>query len=93
MTNSQPVLFDAVYDVRKDGSLKSYEDRPLWQVGDLKRGDLVLLEAKITRYSIKNDKGRWVSRAQYEMVAVSLLNMSEVCEVNEGKQEIEGLSI
>ncbi|KAG1856867.1 hypothetical protein C8R48DRAFT_674831 [Suillus tomentosus] len=91
--SSEPVLFDAVYDARKEGSLKNYGERLIWQVGDLKRGDLVLLEARITRYSVKNEKGRWISRVQYEMVAISLLNMSEVNEEEESKQNIEGLSI
>ncbi|KAG2091992.1 uncharacterized protein F5147DRAFT_657817 [Suillus discolor] len=90
---SEPVLFDDVYDVRNVSSLKSYDERPLWQVQDLKKGDLVLLEAKITKYSMKNDNGKWFSRAQYEMIAISLLNMSEIWEIEEKKQEIEGLSI
>lgn len=42
---------------------------------------------------MKNDKGRWISRVQYEMVAISLLNMSEINEEEGNKQDIEGLSI
>lgn len=93
LTLLKPVLFDAVYDARKEGSLKNYGERPVWQVADLKRGDLILLEAKISRYSMKNNKGRWISRVQYEMVALSLLNMSEINEEEGNKQDIEGLSI
>ncbi|KAG1842480.1 hypothetical protein C8R48DRAFT_781076 [Suillus tomentosus] len=69
--SSEPVLFDVVYDARKEGSLKNHGERPIWQ----------------------NEKGRWISKAQYEMVAISLLNMSEVNEEEESKQNIEGLSI
>ncbi|KAG1850757.1 hypothetical protein C8R48DRAFT_676667 [Suillus tomentosus] len=76
--SSKLVLFDVVYDARKEGSLKNYGEQPICQVGNLKRSDLVLLEAKIMRYSVKNEKGRWISRAQYEMVAILLLNMSEI---------------
>lgn len=89
----QAILFDAVYDARTDGSLKSYKERPLWNLTDLKPGDLVLLEMKMTRYSKRQDD-KWQSHAQYEMIAISLLDIAEMPE--ESKEEfsdIDGLAI
>lgn len=93
LINSQAILFDAVYDVRADGSLKTYSERPLWNLSDLKPGDLVLLEMKMTRYS-KKIEDKWHSRAQYEMIAISLLNISDIIEEEtQGTNQIDGLSI
>ncbi|KAG2739181.1 hypothetical protein P692DRAFT_201811669 [Suillus brevipes Sb2] len=73
-------LFDAVYDTRKAGSLKTYSERPMWKLTDLKPGDLILLEMKMTWYSRKGEDNKWQSRAQYEMLAISLLHMVEMPE-------------
>ncbi|KAG1807357.1 hypothetical protein EV424DRAFT_1543904 [Suillus variegatus] len=87
------MLFDAVYDVRAEGSLKTYSERPLWNLGDLKTGDLILLEMKMTRYS-KKLEDKWHSRAQYEMIAISLLDISDMPEEdNQGTSQIDGLAI
>ncbi|KAG2133025.1 hypothetical protein DEU56DRAFT_914044 [Suillus clintonianus] len=38
-TGTEAMLFDAVYDARAEGSLKTYSERPLWNLTDLKPGD------------------------------------------------------
>ncbi|KAG2742814.1 hypothetical protein P692DRAFT_201870606 [Suillus brevipes Sb2] len=86
-------LFDAVYDTRKAGSLKTYSERPMWKLTDLKPGDLILLEMKMTRYSRKGEDNKWQSRAQYEMLAISLLHMAEMPEDDQGMHHIDGLAI
>jgi hypothetical protein len=91
--NPQAVLFDAVYDARKAGSLKTYSERPMWKLTDLKPGDLILLEMKMTRYSRKGEDNKWQSRAQYEMLAISLLHMAEMPEDDQGMHHIDGLAI
>ncbi|KAG1797048.1 uncharacterized protein HD556DRAFT_1306745 [Suillus plorans] len=91
---SEPILFDAVYDARQEGLLKSYSERPLWNLTDLKPGDLVLLETKMTHYSKKQEDNKWHSRAQYEMIAISLLDIAEVPEETpQGAMQIDGLAI
>ncbi|KAG2084533.1 uncharacterized protein F5147DRAFT_659796 [Suillus discolor] len=91
---SEAILFDAVYDARREGSLKSYSERPLWSLTDLKPGDLILLEAKMTQYSKKQEDTKWHSCAQYEMVAISLLDIAEVPEeIPQGEVQIDGLAI
>ncbi|KAG1799146.1 hypothetical protein EV424DRAFT_1352390 [Suillus variegatus] len=93
-TISEPILFDAVYDMRQEGSLKTYSERPLWKLTDLKPGDLILLEMKMTRYSRKTEDNKWHSRAQYEMVAISLLHIADLPEDEaQGMQQIDGLAI
>jgi hypothetical protein len=88
------MLFDAVYDARAEGSLKNYDERPVWNLADLKAGDLILLEMKMTRYSRKGEDNKWQSRAQYEMLAISLLNMGEAAEGDDqGMSKIDGLAI
>lgn len=88
------MLFDAVYDARKEGSLKTYNERPIWKLTDLKPGDLILLEMKMSRYSRKGDDNKWHSRAQYEMIAISLLCMGEMPEEEgQGSHHIDGLAI
>ncbi|KAG1880089.1 hypothetical protein F4604DRAFT_1922779 [Suillus subluteus] len=84
---TEAILFDAVYDVRAEGSLKTYSEWPLWKLGDLKPGDLVLLEMKMTRYSKKYEE-KWHSRAQYEMIAISLLDITDITE-EETQADIE----
>ncbi|KAG2100048.1 hypothetical protein BD769DRAFT_1394039 [Suillus cothurnatus] len=57
---------------------------------DLKPGDLVLLEMKMTRY-LKKIEDKWHSRAQYEMIAISLLNISNIIEEEtQGTNQIDG---
>ncbi|KAG1844563.1 hypothetical protein C8R48DRAFT_780214 [Suillus tomentosus] len=93
-TISEPILFDAVYDVRQEGSLKTYSERPLWKLTDLKPGDLILLEMKMTRYSRKTEDNKWHSRTQYEMIAISLLHIADLPEDEaQGMQQIDGLAI
>jgi hypothetical protein len=88
------MLFDAVYDTRMEGSLKTYDERPLWNLTDLKPGDLILLEMKMTRYSRKGEDNKWHSQAQYEMLAILLLNMGEAPEEDgQGMIKIDGLAI
>lgn len=83
-----------MYDARAEGSLRTYSERPLWNLTDLKPGDLVLLEVKMTRYSKKHDDNKWHSRAQYEMIAMSLLDIAEMPEEdNQGTIQIDGLAI
>jgi hypothetical protein len=61
---------------------------------DLKPGDLVLLEMKMTRYSKKHDDNKWHSRAQYEMIAISLLDIADMPEDDgQGNMQIDGLAI
>ncbi|KAG2145273.1 hypothetical protein DEU56DRAFT_754129 [Suillus clintonianus] len=76
---SEAMLFDSVYDARAEGSLKTYSERLLWNLADLKPGDLILLEMKMTKYS-KKQEDKWHSRAQYEMIAISLLDVGEMPE-------------
>ncbi|KAG1875261.1 hypothetical protein C8R48DRAFT_769273 [Suillus tomentosus] len=76
---TEAVLFDAVYDIRAEGSLKTYSKRPLWSLADLKPRDLVLLEMKMTKYSTKIED-KWHSRMQYEMIVILLLDISEIPE-------------
>ncbi|KAG2155402.1 hypothetical protein DEU56DRAFT_750966 [Suillus clintonianus] len=91
---SDAILFDAVYDARQEGSLKTYSERPIWNLADLKAGDLILLEMKMTRYSKKGEDNKWHSRAQFEMIAISLLHMAEMPEVDDqGMHHIDGLAI
>ncbi|KAG1886356.1 uncharacterized protein F5891DRAFT_1201138 [Suillus fuscotomentosus] len=91
---TEAILFDSVYDARGEGSLKTYDERPLWSLGDLKAGDLVLLEMKMTRYSRRGEDNKWQSRAQYEMLAISLLNIGPAPEAEaEGMSKIDGLAI
>ncbi|KAG2152072.1 hypothetical protein BD769DRAFT_1658506 [Suillus cothurnatus] len=90
--DTKAILFDAVYDARPEGSLKTYDERPLWSLSDLKPGDLILLEMKMTRYTKKVDD-KWESRAQYEMMAISLLNIAPMPEPDEGVSPIDGLAI
>ncbi|KAG2158085.1 uncharacterized protein EDB93DRAFT_1100862 [Suillus bovinus] len=52
---TEPILFDVIYDARAEGSLKTYTERPLWNLADLKPGDLILLEMRMTRYSKKGE--------------------------------------
>lgn len=93
LSKLQAVLFDAMYDIRAEGSLKTYSEHPLWNLTDLKPGDLVLLEMRMTRYS-KKVEDKWHSRAQYEMIAISLLDISEIAEEDtQGVNEINGLAI
>lgn len=80
--------------MRQEGSLKTYSERPLWKLTDLKPGDLILLEMKMTRYSRKTEDNKWHSRAQYEMVAISLLHIADLPEDEaQGMQQIDGLAI
>ncbi|KAG1877463.1 hypothetical protein F4604DRAFT_1680128 [Suillus subluteus] len=66
---------------------------PLWNLMDLKTGDLILLEMKMTRYS-KKLEDRWHSCTQYEMIAISLLDISEIIEEEtQGISQIDGLAI
>ncbi|KAG0701022.1 hypothetical protein DFH29DRAFT_876201 [Suillus ampliporus] len=60
--SSEALLFDAVYDARRDRSLTTYSERPIWNLTDLKPGDLVLLEMKMTRYSKKHEDNKWHSQ-------------------------------
>ncbi|KAG1788903.1 hypothetical protein EV424DRAFT_1355940 [Suillus variegatus] len=91
---SEPILFDSVYDAREEGSLKTYSDRPVWSLTDLKAGDLILLEMKMTHYSRRGEDNKWQSRAQYEMIAISLLHMAEMPDDDEEKMHhIDGLAI
>lgn len=88
------MLFDAVYDARAEGSLKTYDECPLWNLMDLKPGDLILLEMKMMRYSRRGEDIKWQLRAQYEMLAISLLNMGEAPEEDgQGMSKIDGLAI
>ncbi|KAG2148933.1 hypothetical protein DEU56DRAFT_729896, partial [Suillus clintonianus] len=88
------ILFDAVYDARREGSLKTYSERPIWSLTDLKPGDLILLEMKMTRYSRRAEDNKWHSRAQFEMIAISLLHIAETPEEDEqGMHHIDGLAI
>lgn len=92
--SKQPILFDSVYDAREEGSLKTYSDRPVWSLTDLKAGDLILLEMKMTHYSRRGEDNKWQSRAQYEMIAISLLHMAEMPDDDEEKMHhIDGLAI
>ncbi|KAG2109791.1 hypothetical protein BD769DRAFT_1392410 [Suillus cothurnatus] len=81
--DTKAILFDAVYDARPEGSLKTYDERPLWSLSDLKPGDLILLEMKMTCYMKKVDD-KWESHGQYEMMAISLLNIAPMPEPDEG---------
>ncbi|KAG1890323.1 hypothetical protein F4604DRAFT_1914869 [Suillus subluteus] len=93
-TVNEAILFDAVYDARRDGSLKTYSERPIWNLTDLKSGDLVLLEMKMTRYSKKQEDNKWHSHTQYEMIALSLLDIAEFPEEDgQGTTQIDGLAI
>jgi hypothetical protein len=47
---------------------------------------------KMTRYTKKVDD-KWESRAQYEMMAISLLNIAPMPEPDEGVSPIDGLAI
>ncbi|KAG1721641.1 hypothetical protein EDB19DRAFT_1917167 [Suillus lakei] len=90
---SEAMLFDAVYDARAEGSLKTYSERPLWNLTDLKPGDLILLEMKMTKYS-KKQEDKWHSHAQYEMIAISLLDIGEMPDKDtQGISPIDGLVI
>ncbi|KAG1868399.1 hypothetical protein F4604DRAFT_1682328 [Suillus subluteus] len=90
---SEPILFDAVYDAREEGSLKTYSHRPIWNLTDLKAGNLILLEMKMTRYSRKTEDNKWHSRAQYEMIAISLLHIADMPEDDDqGMHHIDGLT-
>ncbi|KAH7918545.1 hypothetical protein BV22DRAFT_1051663 [Leucogyrophana mollusca] len=77
----EPVLFDAVYDARD--SLKAKSEMKSYPVTDLKARDLVLMEAKFTRYRTKDQSGQWNSRAQLEMEAISLLHSADYSEGGE----------
>ncbi|KAG1780908.1 hypothetical protein EV702DRAFT_1250415 [Suillus placidus] len=79
--DTNAILFDAIYDAR-----------PLWNLSDLKPGDLILLEMKMIRYSKKVDD-KWESRAQYEMIAISLLDMPPMPEMDETVSPIDDLAI
>ncbi|KAG1871363.1 hypothetical protein DFJ58DRAFT_722786 [Suillus subalutaceus] len=93
-TVNKAILFDTVYDARRDRSLKTYSERPIWNLTDLKSGDLVLLEMKMTHYSKKQEDNKWHSRAQYEMIAISLLDIAEFPEEDgQGTTQIDGLAI
>ncbi|KAG1855296.1 hypothetical protein F4604DRAFT_1685779 [Suillus subluteus] len=90
---AEAILFDTVYDVQAEGSLKTYSEWPLWNLADLKTGDLILLEMKMTRYS-KKLEDKWHSCVQYEMIAISLLDISEIVEEEtQGICQIDGLAI
>ncbi|KAG1839202.1 hypothetical protein DFJ58DRAFT_859695 [Suillus subalutaceus] len=92
-SEDEPVLFDAVYVIRVAGSLKTQTERPLWKLVDLKMGDLILLEMKMTRYS-KKQEDKWHSRAQYDMLAIYLLDICETPEEDTlGTSLIDGLAI
>ncbi|KAG1769898.1 hypothetical protein EV702DRAFT_1202679 [Suillus placidus] len=57
-------------------------------------GDLVLLEMKMTRYSKKHEDNKWHSHAQYEMIAISLLDIADLPEEDtQGATQIDGLAI
>jgi hypothetical protein len=48
---------------------------------------------KMTRY-LKKIEDKWHSRAQYEMIAISLLNISNIIEEEtQGTNQIDGLLI
>ncbi|KAG2136222.1 hypothetical protein BD769DRAFT_1385336 [Suillus cothurnatus] len=51
-------------------------------------------EMRMTRYSRRGDNNKWHSRAQYEIVAISLLHIAELSEEdNQGMHPIDGLAI
>ncbi|KAH7925863.1 hypothetical protein BV22DRAFT_1128635 [Leucogyrophana mollusca] len=82
----EPVLFDAVYNARD--TLKAKSEMAQYCVTDLKPRALILLEAKFTRYRIK-DNGRWNSKAQLEMESISLLHSAEYGDFEDGEDTAE----
>ncbi|KAH7906343.1 hypothetical protein BJ138DRAFT_1105233 [Hygrophoropsis aurantiaca] len=84
--NSEPTLFDAVYDARKKLLPKSKMD--FYSPLDLKKKDLVLVEARLTRYNIRED-GKWLSRSQFEFTAINILHDA----VDTGSEIIEDKSV
>ncbi|KAG2108801.1 hypothetical protein BD769DRAFT_1392701 [Suillus cothurnatus] len=51
-------------------------------------------EMQMTRYSRRGDDNKWHSRAQYEIVTISLLHITELSEEdNQGMHPIDGLAI
>ncbi|KAI6006130.1 hypothetical protein EDD15DRAFT_2135216, partial [Pisolithus albus] len=66
-------LFSSVYDAREVFCSKS--EMLAYPATHLKKKDLVLLEARLIRYFLKDDKGRYSHfRAQFELHAISLLH-------------------
>ncbi|KAG2124365.1 hypothetical protein DEU56DRAFT_759720 [Suillus clintonianus] len=77
--STTPLLFDTVYNARKEGSLKNYCNRPLWDLANLKAGDLILLEARITCYSVKNtDKRTFITYRQHPRKSISIIPNIEI---------------
>lgn len=61
---------------------------------NLKPGDLVLLEMKMTHYSKKYNDNKWHSQAQYKMITISPLDITEMSEEDgQGSMQIDGLAI
>ncbi|KAG1884140.1 hypothetical protein F4604DRAFT_1919982 [Suillus subluteus] len=56
---TEAILFNSVYDARGVGWLKNYDERPLWSITDLKVGDLILLEMRMTWWSRKGEDNKW----------------------------------
>ena len=91
----QGILFNNVYDARQVLLAKNAMEK--YNTLDLKKKDLVLLEARLTRYRQKDDNGRWsIHRAQFELQAISILqNAPDDCSATNQNSdiEIEDLSI
>lgn len=86
-------LFSSVYDAREVFCSKS--EMLAYPATHLKKKDLVLLEARLIRYFLKDDKGRYSHfRAQFELHAISLLHShDEVNSDHSDEQDVGDLRI
>lgn len=91
----QGILFNNVYDARQVLLAKNAMEK--YNTLELKKKDLVLLEARLTRYRQKDNNGRWsIHRAQFELQAISILQNApdDSSATNEDSDiDIEDLSI
>jgi hypothetical protein len=64
--------------------LKAKSEMELISLTDLKKNDLVLLEAKINHYRAKDPRDeKWGQHAQLEMTAISLLHSPDSTDEDE----------
>ncbi|KAH7904555.1 hypothetical protein BJ138DRAFT_1106719 [Hygrophoropsis aurantiaca] len=72
---ADPILFTGVYDARQ--KLLSKQKMLPYSALDLKKNDLVLVEARINYYK-SQVRNVWVSRAQLEFHAINLLHSAKI---------------
>ncbi|KAH7904423.1 hypothetical protein BJ138DRAFT_1119428 [Hygrophoropsis aurantiaca] len=86
--SSEPRLFDAVFDAWK--RLQPKNKMKFYSPLDLKKRDLVLVEAHLTRYNVK-EENKWNPRTQLEFHVISILHntINDACDGDRKEDDLD----